>query len=263
MQNTNEKKLMTHIVLNYPNEKVADLVVDTLSKNGSDFVELQIPFSDPIADGSVISNANTASLNEGFELSYAFKKAKFYTGKYGDTKFIFVLYANTINKIGIEEFCKKSKNSGIYGLIVPDLPFDSQEGQETILQCQKNNLLFIPVISPNTPKERLVKLNEMLKPSLIYATAIAGITGSNVDKKSQNPFLQDYTDLLRGVFIEAIVAVGFGIKTSADVKNMKKFADIVVVGSAIVIKITDTWRKPNILKKDLGTLISGFKKTLQ
>ena len=131
------KKLMTHIILNYPNEKTADLVVETLLKNGSNFVELQIPFSDPIADGSIISNATNISLQNGFKLDMAFKKGANYTKKYPDTKFIFVLYANTINKFGIDKFVTKAKNSGIYGLIIPDLPFDSFEGEKVISECQK------------------------------------------------------------------------------------------------------------------------------
>jgi tryptophan synthase alpha chain len=199
----------------------------------------------------------------GFTVNAAFKKAKEYSKKFPQTEFIFVLYANTINNFGIEKFCAASKNSGISGLIIPDLPFDSIEGNDVTIECKKNNLNFIPVVSPNTPELRLQKLWQELQPKLVYATAIAGITGTNVEKKSQNLFLQNYVDLLRKFSPGSIIAVGFGIKTLADVKNMAQFADVVVVGSAIVSKITETYKKPRVLKKELSAIVGGFSKQLQ
>ena len=256
------KKLMTHIILNYPNEKIADLVVETLVKNGSDFVELQIPFSDPIADGSIISNAADKVLEQGFKVGTAFKKAKEYSKKFPNTKFIFVLYANTINSFGIRKFCENAKKSGVSGLIIPDLPFDSGEGSMTISSCKENNLDFIPVVSPNTPVVRLQKLWQALQPKTVYATAIAGITGTNVDKKDQNTFLKKYANSLRNVFVDANIAIGFGIKTAKDVRVIANYADVVVVGSAIVKLISDSYKTPNKLKLDLGGLVIGFGKEL-
>ena len=254
------KKLMTHIVLNYPNEKVADLVIDILAKNHSEFIELQIPFSDPIADGDTISNANTLSLQGGFTLINAFKKAKFYTDKYQNPKFIFVLYANTINKIGIDIFCKKSREANIFALIIPDLPFDSIEGQMVIAECQKNNLLFIPVVSPNTPIARLVKLQKVNNFPYIYATAVAGITGSN--KSTIDEAFKKYISNLRNIFVDTQIMLGFGIKTGLDVKKVVNYLDVVVVGSAIVKLISDFHKNGSKLKIELGKLIQSFKKEL-
>lgn len=256
------KKLMTHIILNYPNEKIADLVVDTLARNGSNIIELQIPFSDPIADGPTIANACTEVLMKGFQVKTAFTKAKEYVIKYPNAKFFFVMYANTINNFGIEEFCKQCKKVGVEGLIIPDLPFDSVEGQMAITFCKENNLEFVLVVSPNTPKIRLQKLWQALQPKMIYATAIAGITGTDVHKKDQDLFLQNYIHLLRNIFLGSKVSIGFGIKTAKNVKVIADYADAVVVGSAIVRLISDLHKTPNRLRLELGKQIAGYSKQL-
>jgi tryptophan synthase alpha chain len=255
-----EKVLATHVILNYPNTEIANLVVDILVANGSKFIELQIPFSDPIADGAVISQACGVSIQNGFNLQNAFQQAKIYTEKYKDVKFVFVAYANSIFNFGIKEFCLKSKESGLSGIIVPDLPFDSQEGKVCIEECLKNNLNYIPVVSPNMKIDRISKIEKVYNPKYVYATAISGITGST---KSDNNILEKYIKTLREIFTESYIILGFGIKTPADISEILHLIDLPVVGTAIVKIITENYKNKEEFKNVLSNFILSLQNVLK
>ncbi len=227
---SNMTKLMTHMIVGFPTIEESEKIVQILSEEGSDFIELQIPFSDPLADGPIIMNASNIALQNKITTDDVFAFAK----KMADqvtAKFILVLYANCIYSYGLEAFCKKAKTSKVVGIIVPDMPFDSVEGVEINKQCQTHGIYFVPVVSANTPSDRLL-LMKKLPTEFVYATSYAGVTGRQVQSK----ILSSYMNKVRRSTGHE-VALGFGIKSAEDVKLVKKFVDIVVIGSAIVSRI--------------------------
>src|SRR3989338_1642801 len=121
-------KLMTHVVIGYPTLIDTVKIVKTMADCGVDMIELQIPFSDPLADGPTIMRACEKSLENGTKVNDAFVLMKKLSGKV-KIPLLFMAYYNTVFKYGTEKFCLDAKNAGAYGLIVPDMPID-EENQE-------------------------------------------------------------------------------------------------------------------------------------
>lgn len=219
---------MTHVVVGYPTLALTDVIIDALVAGGSHYIELQIPFSDPLADGPLIMHASDVALSQGVTIEDVYQKAAQYTRAYPAVKFLFVLYANTLVSCGITAFCKKAKECGIYGLIVPDLPFDTPEGVTLTNASDDERLALVPVIAPSTTDKRMMKICSHHH-ELIYASSYMGVTG----EFSKWDHLSTYIIRIRK-YSDAQIAVGFGIKNREDVKTVHKSADIAVVGSEVV-----------------------------
>ena len=222
------KKLMTHVVVGYPTLALTDVIVDALVAGGSDYIELQIPFSDPLADGPLIMHASDRALAQGVRIEDVFAKASQYTRSHPTVKFLFVLYANTVIHYGIEAFCKKVHTCGIFGLIVPDLPFDTLEGKRLSDAARTHRLSVIPLVAPSTAESRLKDMCAQPH-AFVYASSLMGVTGT----KGMFAGLGAYVARIRR-YTSQPIAVGFGIQTSEDVREVHQHADIAVIGSAIV-----------------------------
>ena len=231
-----EKSLfMAHMIAGYPSTKESEQVAKALvhpdrsggAQGGADIIEMQIPFSDPMADGPTIAVACEEALRKGATVadSLALLKVIAAFGK----PVVVMSYLNPVFRIGLARFVETIAASGASALIVPDCPFDSEEGKELIAVCKENNVFFIPVVSPGVPKERL----EQLAPSsqgFVYCTTRQGITGAS-SKFSKD--LADFVPQAKKIF-NLPVAVGFGVKSKEDVRSLAKFADIVIAGSVFV-----------------------------
>lgn len=225
-----EKKLgfMTHVVVGYPDLAGTEKLVLLMDKLGIDFIELQIPFSDPLADGPTIMKACEESLRSGTKVKDAFSLASRLTSKI-KTPLLFMAYYNTVFKYGVEKFCKDAKEVGISGLIVPDMPIEEEENEHFFAACDKYNLLHIQVISPASNSVRLRK-NKQIAKGFVYATARQGITDA---KKGLDPKIAGYLKQVKSVF-DIPLAVGFGISSRERVNMIRDYADIAVVGSAVL-----------------------------
>lgn len=220
--------LMTHVVVGYPSLKETEDLVLLMDKVGVDFIELQIPFSDPLADGPTIMKASEASLKNGTKVADAFSLAKNLSGKIR-TPLLFMAYFNIVFAYGIERFCKDCKQAGIRGLIVPDFPLD-EEPTEHFNEClKKYGLLDIKVLSPASTEER-IKMNAEVGTGFVYCTARQGITGT---QKGFDSNVIKYLKTVRKYF-KIPIALGFGISKREHIGQMAGLADIAVVGSAIL-----------------------------
>jgi len=133
--------VMTHVIVGYPTLQATEDLVITMAENGADFIELQIPFSDPVADGPTILKASQIALDNGTTVENAFTLARNLRQKGVTIPLLFMTYANIVNATGIQQFVKKSAKVGIDGFIIPDLPFNTQEGEEMFLLAQQLFLL--------------------------------------------------------------------------------------------------------------------------
>lgn len=220
--------LMTHLVVGYPTLDDTIKLIKVMEKSGVDFIELQIPFSDPLADGPTIMKACEKSLENGTKVKDAFKIMRLLSSQVS-IPLIFMAYYNTVFKFGVEKFCQDAKNAGAYGLIVPDMPID-EEGEEHFFKyCKKYGLINIQVISPASTDERLKK-NAKIANGFVYCTAHQGITGA---KDQLDPNIISYLQRVRK-FFSIPIAVGFGISKNEHLKQISPYADIAVVGSAII-----------------------------
>lgn len=219
---------MTHVVVGYPSlEKTVELV-RLMAEEGVDIVELQIPFSDPLADGPTIMKACEVSLRNGTKVSDAFDIAA-KLSKEVKIPLLFMAYYNTVFRYGVEKFCRDAKKAGISGLIIPDVPLEEEKEEHFIAYCKKYDLANIRVVSPASTPLRLKK-NAEVGTGFVYATARQGITGA---RKSLNLEIKNYLTRVKKHF-DIPVAVGFGISKKEHLKVLAGYADIAIVGSAII-----------------------------
>lgn len=218
--------LMTHIVLGYPNFDDSLRVVEDMVEAGVDLMELQIPFSEPMADGPVILKANSEALKAGATVEKSFEVAERITKEF-DIPFLFMTYYNILFCSGVNEFVKRCDDIGIQGCIVPDLP--PVEGQEYLAAMKQHKLAPVHIFTPNTPEPRMRSLSDH-SAGFIYSVARKGVTGKDT------AFSQETSDYLATckASTDLPLAVGFGVKSKTDVDFLRGKADIAVVGSETI-----------------------------
>lgn len=224
-----EKKdilLMTHIVLGYPSFDDSLRVVEDMVKAGVDLMELQIPFSEPMADGPVILKANAEALKAGATVDQSFEMAERLTKEF-DIPFLFMTYYNILFCQGVKTFTERCKSIGIQGCIVPDLP--PSEGQDYLDAMHAAELAPIHIFTPNTPEPRMRFLSDNSS-GFIYSVARKGVTGKDTAFSDE---LETYLAQCRAN-TSLPLAVGFGVKSAEDVNFLRGKADIAVVGSETI-----------------------------
>jgi tryptophan synthase alpha chain len=225
-RNTEEILLMTHIVLGYPSFKDSFRIVAEMVEAGVDMMELQIPFSEPIADGPVILKANQRSLAAGSTvekcIAFAEKAARTF-----NIPFLFMSYYNILFKYGIREFAKVMAEIGLKGAIVPDLP--PEEGAEYIEAMAGHNLAPIFIFTPTTSMDRMRKIADYAD-GLIYCVARRGVTGADTEFSFE---FQKYLERCRHA-TDLPLALGFGVKEKADIDFLRGKVDIAVVGTQTI-----------------------------
>jgi tryptophan synthase alpha chain len=230
----NKKSIMTHIVLGYPDFNANKELIRVMSDSGVDFIEMQIPFTDPIADGPTILNANQSSIKLGVRVSDCFDFAEEVVQSYKNINFLFMSYYNILFNYGVEKFIIKAKDTGMYGLIIPDIPFD-EDKENYYSECRKNQIHPICLFSPTTTEARLKKLSA-LSSGFVYCTSRIGITGAD---KNPSKTLAEYIKKARKT-IDLPIAVGFGIDSTEKAGMISKFADIIIIGSKIINIINES-----------------------
>ncbi len=242
---------MTHLVAGYPTKKDSIIVAKALIKNGADILEVQIPFSDPMADGPTITQACGEALASGIKVKDVLAMI-LSLSKTSNVPIVIMSYANIIFNYDIACFVKDAALAGASGIIIPDLPVDTKEGQELIAACKKYNICPIIVISPGVSKERLKVLSHFAE-GFVYCTSRQGITGANSTfAKNLGQYLTEVKNIM-----QLPLAVGFGVKSAQDIKTIAPFAQIVVAGSVFISEMKKVKRKylSSVIAKVMKTLI--------
>jgi tryptophan synthase alpha chain len=220
-------KIMTHIVAGYPGIADSKKLIRTMADNGADLIEVQIPFSDPMADGPTIMTASHKALQKGIGVNDCLKLIK-EIKKDVNIPLLFMTYANIPFHYGIKKFIEMSADAGISGLIIPDIPYD--EVFAGYLETAKNNdIHIIQLASPGMSEQRMDKVIS-ISSGFIYATLKVGITGAkrNIDRNG--------LDLLQVLKKKTSVpvAAGFGISSPQQVKQLGGIVDAAIVGSHLI-----------------------------
>ncbi len=200
--------LMTHLVLGYPSFDVNREVIRQMVENGVDLIEMQIPFSEPMADGPMILKANQESIARGAKVGQCLEFAKEMTAEF-HIPFLFMTYYNILYKHGLEEFINRAHDINIQGFIVPDLP--PEEGREYLEHLKSRNMAPIQIFAPTSSKERMQELAQN-GAGFIYCVARRGVTGQKTD------FDQDFNEYIKRCRSATglPLAVGFGIRSKSD-----------------------------------------------
>ncbi len=218
--------LMTHIVLGYPSFEDSFRIIWEMVAAGVDLMELQIPFSEPIADGPVILHANQKSLANGVTIKGCLDFVQKVTHAF-DIPFLIMSYYNIFFRYGVRNFISAIAQRGLQGAIIPDLP--PEEGKVYFSAMEEHELAPIFIYSPTTPDQRMKYIASFAR-GFIYCIARKGVTG-----KATN-FSEDLAEYLARCrkATNLPLALGFGVKEKADVDYLKGKADIAVVGTQTI-----------------------------
>ncbi|MDR0800253.1 MAG: tryptophan synthase subunit alpha [Endomicrobium sp.] len=247
----NKKVLITYLTAGYPSLDKTENYILTMAEKGADLIEIGIPFSDPVAEGETIQDAMTRALSKKIDLDDIFNVVV-NVRKKSNVPLVFMTYLNPLFSYGYEKFFKKCADTGIKGIIVPDMPFEEQD--EIKAFTDKFGIVIITLIAP-TSKERINTLAKQAE-GFIYLVSSLGVTGTR--SKITTNIGSIVSEIKR--LTDTPVAVGFGISTAEQAKEMAKYADGVIIGSA-VIKIIAEY-KENAAGK-LAEYVSEIKRVIQ
>ncbi len=246
LRKESRKGLIPFITASDPNMDIFDKILIGLPDAGADFIEIGIPFSDPMADGPSIQISSRRVLQEQFEVKKLFNSVLKLRKTDNATPVILMGYYNPIFTFGIKEFVSSAVRVGVDALIVVDLP--PEEADELYRYASAENLHLIFLIAPTTNEQRFPVILEKAS-GFLYYVSIKGITGTSSAKMSE---VREKINFIR-TKTSLPVAVGFGIKNEKQAYEFAKYSDVVVVGSAIVDIITKSIKDG---EKDFSSLPS-------
>src|SRR6266536_2886913 len=232
-----------------PDLVTTELLLVELAAAGADIIELGVPFSDPVADGEVIQRASERALRKGATLSDALTciaRAK----QHIDIPIVLFSYFNPLLKFGEDRLANEAKQAGVDGVLVTDLiPEEAQTWSERLVQCKLDPIFLV---APTTSDDRLKQIARQAH-GFIYAVSRAGVTGA------RDEMARDAEVLVKRVrsISDLPIAVGFGISTAEQVREVWRFADAAVVGSAIVQEIERLSCQPDLLRR-IGEFASSL-----
>lgn len=221
------KKLNIYFTAGIPKLDDTTEIMRTIQNSGADYMEIGMPYSDPVADGEVIQKAHEIALKNGMTIAKLFEQLK--TVK-EEIKIPVVLmgYINPVLSFGFEDFCRECAASGVSGLIIPDLPpIEFERNYSEILK--KYNLNFTFLVTPETSEKRIKYLDE-LSSGFLYAVSSSSTTG-NENKEVNN---EEYLAHLSELELKNPVFIGFGIKDKTDFENVTEKAEGGIIGTAFV-----------------------------
>jgi tryptophan synthase alpha chain len=227
----NKDVLNVYCTAGFPNLNNTVEIMNALVDAGVDMIELGIPYSDPLADGAVIQASSAKALSNGMTIEILFQQLKNIRSedsKLKDVPVVFMGYLNPILQYGFERFCKQTAETGIDGLIIPDIPMFEFEKEYGFI-IKKYNLDFIFLVTPETSEERIKKLDS-LSSGFLYAVSSSSLTGSDKDFNT----VEDYLKKLNSYGLKNPVLVGFGIKDRSTFTAATKYSNGAIIGSAYI-----------------------------
>jgi len=221
----NKKALVAFITGGDPDIETTEKLIVAMVESGVDIIEIGIPFSDPVAEGVVIQEADERALRGGCTVDKLFDMVKMVRKKV-DIPLLFMTYLNPIFVYGKDRFMKNCADCGIDGVIVPDLPFE--ENSELANDCARHGITRISLIAP-TSLERIESIAKNAE-GFLYCVSSLGVTGVRSEINT------NIADIIKQAkrFTSVPCAVGFGISTPDQAQSMAKISDGVIIGSAIV-----------------------------
>lgn len=229
----NKKLLSIYFTAGYPSSNDTVSIIEELEKNGVDMIEIGLPFSDPLADGPTIQASSTQALKNGMTTEVLFNQLKD-VRKSVSIPLIIMGYFNPILQYGVEAFCEKCKETGIDGLIIPDLPVDVYHEEYQAI-FEKYGLINVFLITPQTSIDRINFIDSISK-GFIYMVSSASTTGA------QSGFGEEQTNYFKRISkmnLKNPQVIGFGISNNETFTQATKYAKGAIIGSAFVKHVTE------------------------
>jgi tryptophan synthase alpha chain len=223
---SNHKALIAYLTVGYPDIDTTQRAAIALAESGCDLIELGIPFSDPLADGTTIQKASQRALEQGVTPQVCLEVAQRLSGQVA-VPLVLMTYYNPVYTFGLEDFCRRCAEAGVGGLIVPDLPPEEGETLETL--AGKHGLDLIYLLAPTSAQER-VSMVAARSRGFIYLVSLAGVTGA---RDNLPPDLESFVRRVREKARQPL-CVGFGVSSPEQARRIAEIADGVIIGSRLI-----------------------------
>jgi tryptophan synthase alpha chain len=251
LKSRGEKALIAYLAAGDPAPEATPVLVRALAEAGADMIELGIPFSDPLADGPTIQAASQRALAAGITTEKALAIVRELRDGGLELPLLIMTYYNLVLHDGEEAFCRKAREAGVDGLIIPDLPLEESEGLQAA--ARRYGLDLVQFAAPTSAPERIRRLAQAAT-GFLYVVSLTGVTG---ERQSIPPRFREVVAEAR-LHAEIPVAVGFGISTPEQVREVAAIADGVIVGSAIV-RLCGQPLPVDALAAQVGELVRSLK----
>ncbi len=248
-QQNKNNLLSIYFTAGFPNLNDTLSIIKHLDEAGVDIVEIGFPFSDPLADGPVIQQSSGQAIQNGMTLSVLFEQLK-EVRQHTQLPLILMGYLNPILQFGEKEFFTKCRETGIDGVIIPDMPLDYFEHKLKTM-VEENNIANILLITPETSTERIHQIDNLSK-GFVYMVSSNSITGGNKTMDLQT----DYFNRIKGMNLKNPTIIGFGIKDKETYENACKYSNGAIIGTAFIQHL----KQYGIAKESIQTFIKNIRK---
>ena len=246
-----EKAMGLFLTNGFPDPESTRPLLEVIDEAGADFIELGMPFSDPLAEGVPIQRASERALRHGVRLTDAFRTAEWFRAR-SQTPLLLMGYVNPIYRYGYRAFCRDAAQAGVDGLILADLP--PEESRALDEAAREAGLAMVYLIAPNTPDERIRAIDERAT-GFVYAVSVTGLTGSQLpDHAAVEAYLQRARRQVR----RNPLLVGFGIKSHEDARRLSRHTDGFIVGSALIRLVERLWDDPALTPEERLASVRRF-----
>ena len=219
--------IVPFVTIGHPQRHSTPAVVEAMTEAGADVIELGVPFSDPLAEGPVIQNSSFQALENGITPETCFRNAAQIRRRGVETPIVFMGYYNPIYQIGVDEFCARTRDAGVNGIIAVDLP--ATEAGPLVDACAKADISLVPLLALTSTEETITQACKQAS-GFVYCISRLGVTGARaaVSQKVETlvASVRSHTRLP--------VVVGFGISNADHVKSVGRYADGIAIGSALI-----------------------------
>ena len=246
---TKKKDLLSiYYTAGYPNLTDTLQIAEALEKAGADFIEIGFPYSDPVADGPTIQASSKQALDNGMTMEILFEQLKDLR-KTITIPILLMGYVNVVLQYGVANFCKKCKDVGVDGCIIPDLPMYEYE-ELYHKYFDKNGISNIFLVTPQTSDERIRKIDG-LSNAFIYLLSSAATTGKDLDVSDH---ARTYFARIKAMDLKNPLMIGFGISDKKTFDSANEYASGAIIGSAFVKNL-----KESNLQKSISEFMSEFR----
>jgi tryptophan synthase alpha chain len=249
---TGRKALIPFITAGDPNPAFTVPALHALVAAGADIIELGVPFSDPMADGPVIQKASERALTHKMSLRRVLQLVSRFREQDQTTPVVLMGYLNPVEAMGYQAFAEQARAAGVDGVLIVDLP--PEESAELVPLMKANELDLIYLLAPNSTAERIREMGR-LGSGYLYYVSLKGVTGAShldtAEVQARLSAIRQLTDLPIGV--------GFGVKNAETAAELARFADAVVVGSALVSSIESHPDDPALALTEMTALIRSMR----
>ena len=251
-----EKAMGLFLTSGFPDRDSTLPILQQIDRSGADFIELGMPFSDPLAEGLPIQRSSERALRQGIRMEDTLATARaFRSGS--ETPLLLMGYINPIFHFGVRRFCREAAGAGVDALILPDLP--PEESGIIRGEAEAAGLEMVNLIAPNSPDDRVKQIDEMTS-AFVYAVSVTGLTGTGLGAVDG---VESYLARVRGLVTRNPLLVGFGIRSHDDAVRLSRHTDGFIVGSALISFVEELWDDRALDDADRFDQLASFARNMK